>query len=199
MSKGIEAYPLYWPPAWPRTEKPRRALFDTSFVVARDSLFDELRLMGAKNIILSSNVELRRDGLPYAGRTPDEPAVAVYFDREGVQQCIPCDKWNRVQDNIQAIRKTVEALRGLERWGAKSMVDAAFQGFKALPSSIEVSDNQAWWEILGVDSSANPIEIKRAYLHLAKRWHPDNPDGDNARFKRIKAAYDQAISMGTMA
>lgn len=197
MDRNIDAYPLYWPPSWPRTDQPKRALFGTSFAVARDALFKELRLMGSRNVILSTNVELRRDGLPYADRrNPDDPAVVVYFDREGTQQCIPCDKWDRVQDNIQAIRRTVEALRGLERWGAKSMVDAAFQGFKALPASIELATSRSWWEVLGLPSDANPVQIKRAYLHMAKRWHPDNPDGDIAKFNEIKAAYEQAISMG---
>ncbi|WP_051532952.1 hypothetical protein [Arthrobacter sp. 9MFCol3.1] len=111
----------------------------------------ELRLLGVKNIVLSSNQELRRDGLPYAKRPqPMDRGVAVYFEREGKQQCIPCDKWSRIEDNVQAIRKTIEALRGLERWGAKSMVDAAFQGFLALPATSQAMQLAAWWEVLGV-------------------------------------------------
>lgn len=193
----IEAYPLYWPMGWPKTAKPSHPPFKTSFASARDALFNELRLMGATNVVLSSNVELRRDGLPYAGRIPADPAVAVYFNRQGQPQCIPCDKWDRVEHNIQAIRKTIEALRGLERWGAKSMVDAAFTGFKALPSSVDPTAERSWWEILGVAATANPVEIKRAYTNLAQRWHPDKPGGDAARFQQIKNAYEQAISGGT--
>lgn len=193
---NISAYPLYWPAGWPRTAKPSRPPFKTTFASARDNLFAELRKMGATNIILSSNVELRRDGLPYAGRIPEDPAVAVYFTRQGQPQCIPCDKWDRVEHNVQAIRKTIEALRGLERWGAKSMVDAAFTGFKALPSTVEPGAPRSWWEILGVAHTANPVEIKRAYTKLAQRWHPDKPDGDSAKFEEIKAAYEAAISQG---
>jgi hypothetical protein len=199
MMSNIDAYPLFWPHSWPRTSRPMAARFETSFASARDNLFYELKMLGAKNIVLSTNVELRRDGLPYAGRKPEDPAVAVYFEREGQGQCIPCDKWSRVEDNIQAIRKTIEALRGLERWGAKNMVDAAFQGFKALPSSVDNTDNRPWWEVLGIPSDSNPVEIKRAYIEQAQRWHPDKPDGDAAKFSQVKAAYEQAISMGTRA
>lgn len=193
---NVEAFPLFWPPAWERTKKRSRSQFSTTFVSARDALFYELKRMGVTDIILSSNVELRRDGLPYAGRTPDDPAVAVYFNRKGVQQCIPCDRWDRVQDNIQAIRKTIEALRGLERWGANNMIDAAFRGFKALPASSSPSITRSWWEVLGILPGANSVEIKRQYIKLAQRWHPDKPDGDSAKFAEIKAAYEQAVSTG---
>jgi hypothetical protein len=48
--------------------------------------------------------------------------------------CFACDRWDSVADNVQAIRKTIEALRGIERWGTGDMVQRAFAGFVALPS-----------------------------------------------------------------
>src|SRR5690606_9584801 len=129
----MEAYPLQWPDGWPRTDRPARARFDTSFARARAELLNELRLLGATGVVISSNIELRRDGLPYANaKQPDDRGMAVYFTLRGEQQCIPCDVWDRTEDNLQAIRLTVAALRGLDRWGAKEMVNAAFRGFKAL-------------------------------------------------------------------
>jgi DnaJ family protein A protein 2 len=48
------------------------------------------------------------------------------------------------------------------------------------------------YEVLGVPKDATQATIKKAYLKLAKMYHPDkNPDGAHAeKFKEISAAYD---------
>lgn len=188
-----EAYPLQWPIGWPRTLKPTRAIFQTSLASARSGLLHELRLMNATNIVINSNMELRRDGLPYAKQSRlDDTGVAVYFTLNGEQRCIPCDRWDMVEDNLQAIRKTIEALRGLDRWGAKAIVDAAFSGFKALPD-VATTPTEHWYDVLGVDPFATPDQIRVAYRNLVKKHHPDI-GGDPAEFDRIKKAYEQGMS-----
>ena len=67
--------------------------------------------------------------------------------------CFACDKWRDVYDNIYAIGKTIEALRGIERWGTGDMVEQAFTGFVALPSP------KSPWEILGVPSRATARDV----------------------------------------
>ena len=49
------------------------------------------------------------------------------------------------------------------------------------------------YQILEVDSTASPSEIKRAYRALARKYHPDaNPDNPeaNERFKEVASAYE---------
>ena len=178
-----EAYPLQWPAGWQRTKSPKAARFDTSLANARDGLLDELRLMKAQYVVISSNVPLRKDGLPFSkyGALSDV-GVAVYFQLEGEARCIPCDAWNRVEHNLQAIRKTVEALRGLERWGAKEMMHAAFRGFPALAAGDQ------WHEVLGVAPSADEAEINAAFRGKARSMHPDAGGTEEAFVRQIGRA-----------
>lgn len=186
----MEAYPLHWPAGWTRCKYPQHSRFACTFASARDSILHEIHLMGGRNPIISTNNELRRDGLPYANaRQPEDKSVAVYFTYKNEQVVFACDKWNKIEHNLQAIRKTIEAMRGVERWGVSDMLKRAFTGFKALPENESVGNG--WWEILEVDMLATSAIVKTAYYNKAKKFHPDNQEtGDAEKFKQIKAAYD---------
>lgn len=193
----ITAYPLMWPEGWPRTEdRGYSQLARYTFGKARDEVIDELARLGATNLIISSNLQTRLDGLPYAGqRQPEDTGIAVYFELDGNQQCIPCDKWTTVEQNLRAITKTIEALRGIERWGAKEMVNAAFRGFKALPAQGDTTIvmNEAWFDVLGVVQHATKDEIRKAYKQKARLYHPD-AGGDEEEFNRIRKAFETGMA-----
>ncbi len=187
---SVDAFPLCWPAGWPRCKRAEHGRFQTSFAKARDGLMEELRLMGAKNIVLSTNIELRRDGLPYANqRQPEDSGVAVYFQHKGMSMTFACDRWRKVEDNTQAIRKTIEALRGIERWGASDMMKRAFSGFAALPSSA-AANASAWWAVLGVTQGADFDAVRAAYQQKRKSTHPDHC-GTTEQFKAVQQAWRQ--------
>lgn len=163
-----DAYPLSWPTGKPRCRSPERSRFDVSFGRARDEIIREVKLLGGSLPVLSTNIPVKRDGFPYAGqKEPKDTGVAVYFVLKNQQFCFACDRWNRVGDNLQAIRHTIAALRGIERWGTGDMVQQAFTGFIALPSQ----DNP--YDVLGVKPSASTEEIEASYRQKAKLLHPD--------------------------
>jgi hypothetical protein len=194
-----QAFPLQWPAGWPRAKRRERAKFNqkvsngrydetkaVSVAVARDRLQRELDLLRASYPTLSTNVELRLDGQPRSDRRdPDDPGVAVYFRFQGKDMALACDKWDRVADNIVAIAKHIEALRGMDRWGVGTAAQA-FAGYEALPAP------EQWWQVLGVSPAATLDDIRLAYRKLALGAHPDQ-GGSNAAMARLNAARDAGL------
>ena len=188
-----EAYPLYWPTGWKRTLRPKTSRFGkwnkkpTVYETSLELLGELRRLTGSSECIISTNVPLKNNGLPYSNfREPDDCGVAVYFNYNKQDMVIACDTFDRVGCNMYAIVKTIEAMRGIERWGCSELLQRAFTGFKALPQSKE------WWEVLGIERNAEKNEVIRAYRNLAKKYHPD-AGGNNNHFTEINEAYQQGL------
>lgn len=186
----VEAFPLCWPQNRKRAGYREHSRFKTAFAKARDNIIAEVQRMGGKLAIISTNIELRRDGLPYASFTqPADPGVALYFKYKGKQMCFACDRYRSVADNMRAISLTISALRGIARWGTGDMMEAAFTGFMALPApAMEDEPHQ----VLGVEKTAPRNEIEYAYKRLAAQHHPDK-GGSNDQMARINAARDAML------
>jgi len=191
-------FPLSWPEGWPRT--PRHLRKDSNFRRATNfaarmrsmeevcnGLAGELSRLGASKEVLSSNVKSRLDGRPYSGQAPpDDPGAALYFQFKGRPVSLACDKWKRVEDNIWAIFKHIEALRGQDRWGVGT-IEQAFRGYMALPA-IGQSSGIHWWQTLGVPVNASADQVKEAYRILVRKHHPD-AGGEVEFFHRVQEAY----------
>jgi hypothetical protein len=184
----IEAFPLYWPEGRPRTPtyKRHRSKFRSGFGDALKFLQLEVGRLHARNLIISTNVPLRTDGLPRANVPVADPGAAVYFNLKDRQVVLACDRWDRTHDNLYAIGKTIEALRGIERWGSGDMMEAAFRGFAALPPAIVTQ--RPWRDVLGVPGT-NPslADVELRYRELARDAHPDR-GGSHERMAELNAA-----------
>lgn len=190
-----EAYPLTWPANKRRTpaHKVQRSQFSPSNRPTEvANIQSEIRRLGGRNVVVSSNLRLRSDGLPYArDRAPTDCGVAVYFDLNG-PKCFACDRWMTIEENLRAIFKSIEAIRGLERWGSKEFVDAAFTGFAALPAP---EAKRPWREVLGIspDRLATTEDIISAWRSAAKVAHPDMTGGSVDAMAEVNDAKERGL------
>jgi hypothetical protein len=188
-------YPLCWPDGWKRTIRRRRAAYKVNEETAKQQLMHSLSLLGAGGVILSSNIRLRNDGLPYSNQPRlDDPGVAVYFKRKGKEQVIACDTWDLIKDNYRAVWMAVEAMRSIERCGASELLDRAFTGFAALPPPPTALATD-WRSELGLSFHPNPTreDVESAFRRLAKERHPDVVGGSAEAFRALVAAYQTAL------
>jgi len=182
------AYPLSWPPTFPRYKHARvSGAFKTSLSGALKNVQDSLRRFGAdsgksvKDVVLSSNVTL-------GVNRPDDPGVAVWFTWDGMQVCIPVDRYATPEANLQAIHYIIEARRTELRHGTLALVRATFEGFRALPAP----KGEHWTDVLGLPESATAEQIQAKHRDLAKTAHPD-AGGSNERMARLNRARDEAL------
>lgn len=199
-----EAYPLAWPVGRARTSPGYResANFTVSLAKARDNIVREVVLLAGgrygpdPHVVISSNLALRRDGLPLASqRQPDDPGVAVYFAYKKRQMSFACDRWQKIEHNMQAIAKTIEALRGIARWGTGDMLEAAFSGFTALPPPSAAAPAQGrlqhWRDVFGT-AVQNREQLQKVYRRLAAAHHPDR-GGDASLMAELNRARSEAL------
>lgn len=212
----ISAYPLQWPTGWKRTDAVQRnhAKFSAGTATthqwsdgrtttwrgkreltineAVSRVRDQLAKMGiAEDFVISTNLELRLDGLPRSGqRQPADPGAAVYWrERSGdVPRCMAIDRYDRVADNLAAIAATLDAMRAIERHGGAEILNRAFTGFTA----IEHEATRSWHEVLQVPAHASTDDVRLSYRRLRKAFHPDNAmnSGDTERFHAVQQAWD---------
>lgn len=164
---------------------------DVTISEAASHALDQLRIMGVhhEDVIVSTDLKLRLDGLPYSNqREPEDPGAAVWWRPKGSKhdRVIAIDIYDRIADNIYAIGKTLEAMRGIERWGGGEILERTFTGFAALPSP-ETAGGIDPHIIIGAPLEAS-LDLKRhAYRVALSNAHPDK-GGTPEQFHRVREA-----------
>lgn len=198
-----EKFPLQWPSGYPRSKWAESAQFGNhSFAKARDKIFSELTLLldyyERKTIVLSTNIPLKLDGMPYASYAqPADKGIAVYFQYKKESVVLCCDKWNKIEHNMWSIAQTINALRGIERWGVSDFLKRSFTGFNALPPKQSPHVKRDWWIVFEYaqrpgDQPWDWAGVEAQYKSLAKKRHPDMPGGSTEAFQELNTAYEQA-------
>lgn len=213
---SITASPLTWPPGWRRTDSMKweigrfgirrrsagrsyASLEDITIAEATTRLLDELERMAIRrqDVILSTNLKLRKDGFPLSDqRAPRDPGAAVYWKDpyNGQPRCMAIDRYTKVEQNIAALAATIEAMRAIERHGGAVVLERAFTGFAALPAPIVAGMKRDWQVVLGLQALLKPTadDVREAYRRLASAYHPDR-GGDPAKMAELNAARDEAL------
>lgn len=181
------AFPLSWPHAFPRAKYREDGRFKTGLPAAIENVHGSLKLFAADSgkkldgLVISSNVSL-------GAHAPSDPGVAVWLVWDGLQVCIPVDRYRSVASNLQAIHHIIEARRVELRHGTLALVRATFQGFLALPAPAV----KHWTAVLSLPLDAKREDVKAAYRRLASLHHPDR-GGSADKMAELNAAHERAM------
>lgn len=177
------AYPLSWPPGFPRTLRRETGQFKTTLAGALKNVQDSLRRFASdsgkklEGLIISSNYSL-------GAERPADPGVSVWFTWDGLQVCIPVDRYSSVASNLQAIHHVIEARRVELRHGTLALVRASFTGFAALPPP---ANTKPWRDVLAVPVDTSLENAEQVYRIKARTAHPDN-GGNHEEMAALNAA-----------
>jgi hypothetical protein len=178
-------YPLLWPENWPRTRNPGKSQFKTSLSAAIKNVQGSIQLFAkdsgqkVEGLLVSNNVSLMDSN-------PKDSGVAVYFTWDGISTCIAVDRYQKIEENLQAIHHVIEAERTKLRHGGLNLVRAAFRGYAALPPPSRAKRSP--WDVLGVPRGASQEEIDSAYREQAKKAHPDADGGSQEAMQELNEA-----------
>jgi hypothetical protein len=190
-----DRYPLSWPAGRPRKEgwKRRYGVFKEAGVLigmasAADRLDDELRLLGAKYALLSTDVPLIMRGGFGSTRGVYDPGACVYFNLKDKRFALACDTFTTTPQNIAALAAHVHATRAIERHGVASAAET-LEAFEALPPPKPQVRERPWWEVLGLVRERATAEIVGSvYRAMAKEAHA------NGSLVELNVARDTALA-----
>lgn len=185
------AFPLTWPPQFPRKQSRENGQFKSTLSSALKNVQESLRKFAADSgkkldgLVISSNVTL-------GVHNPVDPGVAVWFTWDNMQVCIPVDRYAKVESNLQAIHHIIEARRVELRHGTLALVRASFTGFKALPAPA----GSSWREVLAFGAAAvvTAADVEARFKQLASKAHPDKEGGSTEAMAKLNLARQAALN-----
>lgn len=186
-------FPLTWPDHIQRSSSREAGRFKTSLASALNNVRGSIKMFGSDSgrpvsgLIISTNYTL-------SNPKPRDPGVAVWFVWDGIQVCIPVDRYSTIEANLQAIYHVVEARRTELRHGTLALVRATFKGFQALPAP---GAPRPWRDVLDFMPNDTPQitrdVIEARYRRLASIRHPDKPGGSHDAMSELNRAKEEAL------
>lgn len=120
-----------WPAGFQRTPANQREPYPNNFRVdtrqAFENVLEELqhRRPTSHRIETAASHLSNRPNIPHSNSNPDDPGVVAYYKKGNNQYAVPCDQWDNIRDNAQAIAKYLNAKRSLEFYGVQTVEDSS--------------------------------------------------------------------------
>ncbi len=195
---AASAYPLAWPAHWPRMDELQRLPAKdnlTHFAVAKDYIVNELRGLGASNVLISSNIPARKNGdlfLDYMDRKLEDPGVAVYFFVGDKPYVFACDGWEYPKDNLRAIGVAIGHIRACARSASPYYLDIMLSAFampdmaaqNAKPQKTNISEPAAI-----ADEIVEPAQAQANFHHNPREWWVILGLDQNAGLTEVEASF----------
>lgn len=188
----IPPYPLAWPERLPRTARPISGSFKTTLPRAIENVEKSLELFAKDSGQLVTNIAITSMKAGLSSAQPSDTGVSIWFEWDGEQRCVAVDRYDKLEDNVQAIHHVIEARRTELRHGGLNIARQTFKSFTALPHY-----PVDWRKLLGFDKPGQIVTkdmIEAAYRLRAKTAHPDKPGGSAAEFQLLNKAKADALA-----
>ena len=199
-----DAYPLSWPDGWPRAKYRKSAYHFRNLTSDRAfrGLEDELQRLGARDVVISTNLRPRLHSGGALGDPRGDPGVAIYFTLGGRQMTMAQDAYDSTYANARSLTLAIDAMRAIERHGGGTMMQRAFSGFAQLPPPGGHTEYQKppWRKVFSMDGTVfgplpkpHQLAIAEAeYKRRARELHPDQKGGDAQAMAELNVAIDDA-------
>lgn len=190
---GMTVAPIReWPGAL--TARRQRSNFSASWSATLSLLNSELRHLGARDrelLVAIRPEDFRLDGKPRANAKQQHPGVILSFDAKVGHLSYAVDTFDRWQDNVRGIAKSLEALRMVDRYGTTKHGEQ-YRGFLAIeataaPAGFATGLDAAEWLRSWVGPAWDSRPLKSVLREAQRTTHPDM-SGDSATFHRVSLA-----------
>jgi hypothetical protein len=196
------------PSAWPGRKRPagwrpKASKFKGhNWSRIEKEFLEEIARINGRDVTVALDIRnpghFRQDGGLRSDARPVTSAIVVSFTRpDGKRLVFPCDAYAFWQDNVWAVRLSLEALRSVDRHGVTAG-DQQYEGFAALPpaggsSALTVERaREILAELSGFEPEALlfPSVFVSAVQKARAKAHPD-AGGSTEKFQQL----EQAISL----
>jgi len=208
MSSSVDrtAGEIDWPAQLSRTppaERKHTHKFSVTFNDALSEIGEELidRVEADGWHVSTAAPHRKRDGLPYADASPDDPGVVIRWTDDGQQYAVACDQYTDRRDNARAIGLYIREKRKMAdrpvTTGRDEFATAALPSGNedaiALSEGAGASVQADPHEVLGVREDADPAVVKGAYRELVKEAHGDQGDRDDLDVAELRRAKEKML------